>query len=136
MKVLIDTSAFVSLLVENEQSHKKVVEQYKNYRQQRAIFFTSFYILDELFTRLLYFKLFDIKSSIQTIFKSIHNQELTNLEITETLFEKSTHVFIKFAEHKISFTDATSFTLYKEFNLDEIFTLDSDFKKIGATTSL
>lgn len=134
MKVFIDTSALVALLVDKEQSHPKVTRKYKNYRQARTVLFTSHYILDELFTRLLYYKV-DIKKSIQKLKDSITANEITVLLIDETLFNKSVDIFLKFSDHKISFTDATSYLLVKDFALDEIFTLDDDFKKLRLNTS-
>lgn len=135
MKVFFDTSAFVALLVSTETHHAKVSEKYKEYRGQRAAFVTSPYILDELFTRLLYYPQIDIKKQVQNIEKIVEANELTILQIDGTLFEKTTAAFVKFSGHKISFTDATSYVLMREFALDEIFTLDSDFKKIGLKTS-
>lgn len=134
MKVFVDTSALVALLVDKEQFHLKVARKYKSYRQARAVLFTSHYILDELFTRLLYYKV-DIRKHIQKLKDTIAANELTVLQIDDTLFNKSTDIFLKFSEHKISFTDATSFCLYKNFSLDEIFTLDDDFKKMRINTS-
>src|SRR6266480_3088715 len=107
MKVFIDTSAFVSLLVKNELTHTKVAEKYYSYRQKRAIFFTSYYILDELFTRLHYYRGIDIKKHIRTLQTTIAANEITILQINETLFEEALVTFLKFSEHKISFTDAT-----------------------------
>lgn len=134
MKVFIDTSALVALLVDKEQFHLKVVRKYKDYRQARTVLFTSYYILDELFTRLLYYKV-DIRKHIQKLKDSIAANELTVLQIDDTLFNKSVDIFLKFSDHKISFTDATSYILYKDFALDEVFTLDDDFKKIRVNTS-
>lgn len=134
MKVLVDTSAFVALLVNNEADHEKVAKKYYDYRQNRAILFTSDYILDELFTRLLYFKI-DIRKYIQKLRESISKGEITVLRIDDALFEKALSAFLKFSEHEISFTDATSYALLKDFSLDEIFTLDDDFKKIRVNTS-
>lgn len=134
MKVFIDTSAFVALLVESETDHKKVAKRYLDYRQKRAILFTSDYILDELFTRLLYYKV-DLKKHIQTLKKAITAGEVTLLRIDETLFEKSIDILLKFSEHKTSFTNVTSYTLVKNLALDEVFTLDDDFKKMRLNTS-
>lgn len=134
MKVFFDTSALVALLVDKEQFHSKVARQYKNYRQTRAVLFTSYYILDELFTRLLYYKV-DVRKQINKLKDSISANELTVLQIDENLFNKSVDIFLKFSEHKISFTDATSYVLYKDFSLDQIFTLDSDFKRMRIKTS-
>lgn len=134
MKIFIDTSAFVALLVDKEKHHREATEKYQEYRQQKAILLTSHYILDELFTRLLYYRL-DIKKTVEKIKESIAVNELTVLQIDEALFEKALEIFLKFSEHKISFTDATTYVLYKDFKLDEIFTLDRDFKKMRAKTS-
>jgi len=135
MKVLIDTSAFVALLVDKETDHEKVAKKYHDYRQNRAAFFTSDYILDELFTCLLYFRQVDIKKYIQKLNESISVGEITVLRIDEALFEKALEGFLKFSDHKISFTDATSYCLYKDFTLDEVFTLDNDFKRMRLNTS-
>ena len=135
MKVLIDTSAFVALFVDKETYHKKVAKKYNDYRQQRAILFTSYYVLDELFTRLLYYKEINTKKHIRILKDSIAANELTVMQIDEAIFQKSLEIFLKFSEHKISFTDATTYTLYKDFAIDEIFTLDSDFKKMRINTS-
>lgn len=134
MKVFVDTSALVALLVDKEQSHSKVARKYKDYRQARTALVTSYYILDELFTRLLYYKV-DVRKYIQKLKDSIAVNEITVLQIDETLFNKSVDIFLKFSDNKISFTDATSFCLYKDFSLDEIFTLDDDFKKMRLNTS-
>ncbi len=136
MKVFIDTSAFIALLVEKEQFHEKVAKKYYAYRQERAIFFTSYYILDELLTRLLYYKeSIDVKKYIDILKESINAKELTVLQIDEAVIEKSLEIYVKFSEHKLSLTDATTYILYKELKLDEIYTLDSDFRKIGVKTS-
>lgn len=136
MKVFIDTGAFVALFVDKEQFHKEVANKYYDYRQQRTILFTSYYVLDELFTRLLYYRKADIKKHIEKLKTAIAANELTVMQIDEALFAKSLEVFLKFSEHKISFTDATTYVLYKDFAIDEVFTLDSDFKKMRVNTSL
>lgn len=134
MKIFIHTSAFIALFVENETDHNKVAKKYLEYRQARAAFITSDYILDELFTRLRYYKL-DIKKSIEKLKESIDKKEIAVLHMDESLFQKSLVAFLKYSDQEISFTDATTFILYKDFQLDEVFTLDSDFKKIGLNTS-
>lgn len=134
MKVFIDTSAFVALLVASETDHEKVAKKYLDYRQKRAVFITSDYILDETFTRLLYYNV-DIKKIVSKLRDSINRNEVAVLRIDGGLFEKTFDIFLKFSDHKISFTDATSYVLYKDFSLDEVFTLDEDFKKIRVNTS-
>lgn len=136
MKVFIDTGAFIALFVSSERYHSKVSKKYKEYRRQRVQLFTSYYILDELFTRLIYdFGKSITQKAIDLLNKSIVKEELVVLDIDEAIFKKAQETMIKFSEHKLSLTDATSYILYKDFSLDEVFTLDDDFKRIRARTS-
>lgn len=136
MKIFFDTSAFIALFISQEEHHKKTSDKYASYRKQRAIFYTSYYILDELLTRLIYDFGKEITEKIMTLLmKTIDNGELHILDIDEIIFKKSLTSLLKFSDHKLSLTDATTYTLYKDLELNEIFTLDSDFKKIGANTS-
>lgn len=136
MKVFIDTGVFIALFVSSERYHSRVSKKYKDYRKQRAQLFTSYYILDELFTRLIYdFGKVATQKAIDLLNKSNEKEELVVLDIDEAIFKKAQEALIKFSEHKISLTDATSYVLYKDLSLDEVFTLDNDFKKIRVNTS-
>jgi len=136
MKVFIDTSAFLALFISSEKYHKQVSRQYSDYRKSRALFFTSHYVLDELYTRLMYdFGRSITQKTIVIMNKSIEKEELSIFNVDETIFKKAQGILIKFSEHKLSFTDSTSYVLYKDFGMDTIFTLDDDFKKIRANTS-
>lgn len=136
MKVFIDTSAFMALILKDESFHEKVVNQYKAYKKSRAQLMTSDYILDELYTRCVYRAgSHGAKLAINLIKEVISSNELTVLEVDSDIFQKAEPVFLKFSDHKISFTDATTFCLYKDFALDEVFTLDDDFKKIRVKAS-
>lgn len=136
MKAFIDTSAFMALILKEESYHNKVVAQYKAYKQSRAQLITSTYVLDELFTRCLYRAgSYGGKLAINLIREIVDSNELTILEVDSQIFKKAEDIFLKFSDHKISFTDATSYVLYKDFSLDEVFTLDDDFKKMRINTS-
>jgi len=136
MKIFFDTGAFIALFISQEKYHKQIFTKYRDYRKQRALFYTSYYILDELFTRLIYdFGKSATEKIKDLLMRSVELEEIKVLDIDEVTFDKSLNSLLKFAEHKISLTDATSYTLFKDLQLDEIFTLDSDFKKIGLKTS-
>lgn len=136
MKVFIDTSALMALVLKSESFHHKVTNQYKVYKTSRAHFITSDYILDELYTRCLYRAgSYGAKLAVRLIKETVTADELTVVEIDSQIFKKSENIFLKFSDHKISFTDATTYILYKDLVLDEIFTLDSDFKRMRLKTS-
>ena len=136
MKVFFDTGVFIALFVSQEKYHEQVAQKYDYYRFQRALFYTSYYILDELFTRFIYdFGAKETEKVINLLVKSLEKEEIKVLDIDEETFKKSLTILLKFSEHKVSLTDATTYTLFKDLELDEVFTLDSDFKKIGLKTS-
>ncbi len=136
MKIFFDTGIFIALFISQEKLHKQVTNKYTSYRKQRSLFYTSYYVLDELYTRLIYdFGKVVTEKVIALLTKSIENEEMKVLDIDEEIFKKSSDILLKFSEHKISFTDATTYILCKDLGLNEVFTLDSDFKKIGMITS-
>lgn len=62
-------------------------------------------------------------------------QDAHHERVDETIFSQAKDALIRFCEHKISFTDCTSYVLFKKLALDEVFTLDSDFKKLNIPVS-
>lgn len=136
MKVFIDTGAFFALQNRKDPNHHLVSEKYQFYKRERVSFFTSDYILDEYFTlSLARIGLFGARMATKFISSIVSANEITVIYIDSVVFHKAQEIFVKYAEHKISFTDAIVFVLYKNFAIDEVFTLDSDFKKIGVRTS-
>lgn len=136
MKIFVDAGVFIAYFLKQEALHDTVVEKYKFYIQARAEFVTSNYILDELLTwfsnkQNKYFT----EKLIISLQRIIENGELKVVFIDNVVNKKAQDILLKFFEHKISFTDATTYVLYKDFALDEIFTLDSDFKKMRVKTS-
>jgi len=136
MKAFIDTSAFIALIFQNEKLHSHVVEKYQFYKKQKTIFITSDYILDELYTRCLYKGgEMGARQAIKHITEAQVLKQLAVLAVDSTIFKKAEQVFLKFLDQQVSFTDAVSYVLCKEFKIDEIFTLDADFKKMRLNTS-
>jgi predicted nucleic acid-binding protein len=136
MKIFFDTSFFIALFVNKEKYHQRVKDKYNYYKNQRAVFFTSDYILDELFTRIGYdFGARILDKIIKILQKGIKEEELRVLRIDERTFQKATAVMLKFSDQKISFTDATTYVLSRDFALDEIATLDADFIKMRLQSS-
>lgn len=132
MKIFIDTSAFIALIIKNESSHAQIFKSFQQYKRKRAQFFTSTYVLDELYTRCIMIAgAHGASEAVASIRQTISSHELTLLDVDTEIFQKAEKIFLKFADHKISFTDATTYVLYKDFSLDSVFTLDSDFKKMG-----
>lgn len=136
MKIFVDTSAFIAYFIKQEARNFEVVNKYEAYRKQKATLLTSNYVLCELYTwfNAKYHK--SIVEKIASALEIMENEvEINVFYIDKVIAKKARGVLLKFSEHKISFTDATSYVLYKDFSIDEIFTLDNDFKKMRLNTS-
>ncbi len=132
MRIFVDTSAFLALLISTEQYHEKCVNKYRAYTEGHAEFFTHSLVLAELYTRLIY----DFnKGACGKVITQINRlQEEGNLKVIQldaALFGQAEKALLRFAEHKLSFTDASLYVAAKLYKMDEIFTLDQDFKKVG-----
>lgn len=136
MKVFIDTGPLIAILVKTDIWHKKCLEKYNQYRTEDSLFFTNIFVLSELYTRILYdYGSGALKVTIDRIIKLQKDEKLRVFQIEDGIFKDSEDTMIKFSEHNLSFTDASIYSLIKSFKLDEVFTLDKGFKKVGITTS-
>ena len=72
---------------------------------------------------------------MEKIIKLQDKGKLRIFQIDAGIFKNSEEAMIKFAEHRLSFTDVSIYILVKSFKLDEVFTLDDGFKKVGLKTS-
>ncbi len=132
IRVLIDTSAFIANLIENEKYHDLVKDQYQTYRRHRAEFITTDYVYDELITRVRYdFGVDQMKEVMNLITRSLKRQDLTLLWTDKHIFQEAQTILARFSDHALSFTDATLCAYYKEAEIDDLFTLDQDFTKVG-----
>jgi predicted nucleic acid-binding protein len=132
MKVFIDTSAWIALLVHTDHLHTRATKQYQQYVKKSAVFFTNEFVLSELYTRMVYDK---GKASLQHTIKTVQNlSDGGNIAVytsNPTIMMNAQNCMVRFAEHKLSFTDASIVACVKLYKLDEVFTFDSDFAKVG-----
>lgn len=132
MKIFIDTSAFLAILASDQNLHFQAKEILLELQQQHAIFFTSSFVLSETYTRIIY----DLHLKIAEKFHQmiISGEETGFMRVfwlDQLIDEEIYKIYKKFSEHKLSYTDASSYLLVKKFHLDAIFTFDRAFKKVG-----
>lgn len=131
-KLLVDTSAWLSFLLKNEQFHQQIKIIFAEEQKKGSVFYTTNDIVDETVTRLIY----DNNRKIALQFmdfveEGIKSKVLVQFWTDEEIQEEAFESIRKFKDQKLSLTDATSVVIMKRFKLDSILTLDSDFKKIG-----
>lgn len=134
-RIFIDSSAWIEFVLAKEKYHKKIVDYVISEVKKRSKFFTSDYVLDESFTRLITDQGFHTVKTLKEKVKVLEKErQLLVLWTDEVFFNKAWAVFSKFSEHRLSFTDASIITYVQDLKIDEILTLDTDFKKVGLVT--
>ena len=132
MKILIDSSTLISLLVPTQTTHKTAYKIHMELKEQHAMLFVSNLIMSETFTWLLYKNGIHIAKSLKEMIDIAKKEGYLEIFWIDDLFtEEIWKYFVKFSEHKLSYTDAASYLLVKKFRLDAIFTFNTSFKKIG-----
>ncbi len=132
MKVFIDTSAFIALFIKSESKHRLIKNHFLYLKQNWAQFFTSDYVLDELYTRLVYdCHAPQVKQIINQLEKVFINGEVQLLKVDQQIFNQSLELLKKYCQQKISFTDCTSCCLINREQIDQAFTLDKHFYFLG-----
>lgn len=131
-KVFVDTSAWIGFVVEKDPCHQRAEEFFRVLIKEGGKIFTSNYVIDETLTRLLYDRgLKTARGFYRWVRKAANEGQLAVFWVDEAITDDAWGAFVKFAEHRLSFTDATSYALMKRYRLDEIFAFDDDFAKVG-----
>lgn len=131
-RIFIDSSAWLAFMLQGEPNHKEVVKLMADETKSGTRFFTCDYVLDEVFTRLITTQgLRSIKKFDQLIKKAEEQKQLLILWTDATLFKKAWGYFVKFHEHKLSFTDSLIVAMVKDFKINIVLSLDQGFKKVG-----
>ena len=131
-RFFIDSSAWLAFMLQGEPNHKEVVGLMADETKSGTRFFTCDYVLDETFTRLLTSQSFSAAKKFKLLIEEAEKaRQLLILWTDATLFKKAWGYFVKFKEHKLSFTDSLIAAMVKDFKINTILSLDQGFKKVG-----
>lgn len=134
-KVFIDTSAWISYSLSRQPKHSTIKNLVKKLIKEGVLIYTSNDVVDETVTRLIYDTNIKITQKfIDLVNEGVISNHLVQLWVDEEIQTAAFEFVQKFAEHKLSLTDATSIALVKKFNITSIISLDSDFIKVGIST--
>ena len=125
MKVFIDTSAFCALTIPKDLHNAKAKSLHQQLKEQKAIFYTSDYVLDEVYTLL---KTRSNHATAVNFMDRITTSRINLLRVNPEIDELSKAIFKKFEDKRLSFTDCTSFALINHFALDAVFAFDDHFR--------
>jgi predicted nucleic acid-binding protein len=124
MKVFIDTGGFCSIVNKKDQWYKTSSDTLQSLVKDRALFFTSNFILSETYT------LIRFRVNYESAIKFMDEFQLSNIKIirvSQNIEEKAKMIFKQYQDKTFSFIDCTSFALIDARGFDHAFTLDSHF---------
>jgi predicted nucleic acid-binding protein len=129
--IYCDASFFIALFSKKDTKHKRAIELFKEIKQNRIIIHTSWFVISEAMTILLY----QYGYSEAQVF----NQAIDLYEIyhsTESQHHQAIALFNLYnQDRKISFVDALSrIVITGELKNIPAISFDSDFKTLGLTT--
>lgn len=137
MRIFVDTGAWMALEITNDQYYLRARAYYQKATKGRTLFFTNDYVLDEVYTRLIYdVHLKAAQEFHQQILSAVDRRQLVILEVGDKDRQLAWQILHKYSDHEFSFTDATIVAQITELHLDEIFTFDKHFREINLSTSL
>ncbi len=125
MKVFIDTSAFCALAIPKDQNNSNAKAIHTKLQEQKAIIYTSDYVLDESYTLL---KMRGSHTTSVKFMDEIGKSHINILRIDEHIETAAKTIFRKFEDKRLSFTDCTSFVLINQFGIEAVFAFDEHFK--------
>ncbi|MDN5345033.1 MAG: uncharacterized protein PWQ18_1147 [Clostridia bacterium] len=128
MRILVDSSAIVALILRNDQRYTEAVKTLRYLTEKRATLVLSNFIVAETYNLI----------AVRAYPAKAREWLLANtwpIERVSTHDEKEARRIIeKYADKNFSYTDATSFALMVRLSFDLVFTYDRHFVQYGLST--
>lgn len=128
-KVFIDTSALVALAYGKDQYHPDAHKIWQNLINQKAILFTSNYVVAETIT--LARKRAGFQVSVQVGNLLLRTRLIEIIRPDEKQEFNAWEIYKKYSDKELSFADFISFSLMKEINIKKAFAFDEHFLQLG-----
>lgn len=127
--IFIDTSGFYALLVKRDNMHEKAKNILQHAVENKIIFTTTDYILDETVTLL---QARGLSFIIKDLFDVVFNSKACTIEwMDQERFTSTRLFFLKHIAQLRSFTDCFSFLVMKELKQESVLTKDNHFQEVG-----
>ena len=127
--VFADSSGLIAKALEGDPQHRIADHEIRRILRQGQRFMTSNYVFDETVTRVQ--RLTSHSRAAQVGDWILSSRVIQRIYIDEELESASWKLFLKYNDQNLSFTDASTIVIMKRFEIDEIFTFDSDFERVG-----
>ena len=129
MRVLIDSSAFLSLEDPNERSHVECREALADLVAQKARLLTTNFVFDEAYTLILTRLGRDRAVTWGERFRA--GRLVRAVRVDPDHEEQAWQLILAFADKEFSYTDATSFAVAASLDVTHALSLDRHFHQYG-----
>ena len=114
-RIFVDTNAWVAINFKNDQAHQRAVETHQMLLKDGFSYVTTNFVLDETYT-LLSIRA-GRKASIQFGERIRKSNLIEIIYLSKEIEEESWRFFKKYNDHKLSYTDCTSFAVMNELRI-------------------
>src|SRR5262245_9802167 len=131
MPIFIDTGAFLSRYLENDQFHALSVKTWKELEKQNAALYTSHFVLNEVFTLLARRAGGKFTARVATV---LYASTILQILRAEESDEKiAITLLAKYSDREIGFTDCLSAAFMQQYKITKAFTFDMHFRLFNFT---
>jgi predicted nucleic acid-binding protein len=127
MSIFIDTSAFIALIVSDDEFHLAAANLFKEAAQSDEKLFTSNYVLLET----VFLLQREIGLPAVNDFRKLMLPLVIVIWVDEKINNDCLNNLIAAEKRKISLTDYSSFYILDSYKIDRVFTFDKHFKEKG-----
>ncbi len=127
--IYFDTGAFIALWVAKDGRHDAARVVLQSVRDERIRLFTSNFVLDEAVTHAG--RLAGSRFAAERLRNILDSKTLTVLRPDERDERGALALYEKYADQKVSFTDAVSFALMRRNGIKRAFAFDRHFELAG-----
>jgi len=132
VKLFIDTGPLVARTYRPDPRHRESVDVFRRISDRTLpyrLLFTSNYVVDETLTRLLYEA--GHPAAVQGLHLLRGSTVLRIVHVTQDDEQRADEIFLKYTDHRISYTDCTSVAVMERLGIDTVFSFDRDFETMG-----
>lgn len=130
--VFVDTSAIVGIFLRDDEWHQKAKNVLQELKIQKRKMLASSDIFDEVVTAIR--KWAGHQQAVRAGEILRDSKLLRVVGVDDETREAAWKLFRQYDDHELSFTDCTSFATMKRYGIEEAFTFDDDFRKVGFLT--
>ncbi len=129
--VFVDTGAWLSLYDKRDQNHQKAKEVAIYLKDEKVHLITTDYIFDEAVT-IIRMRV-GHKEAINFGNSLLKSNVVKIVEIDDDFKKEAWNIFVKYKDHRFSYTDCTSFAVLSQMKIERVFGYDKHFESMQFT---